>query len=210
MIRKLFFALLAVVTLAACSSDPEYHGMTTEQKEAYGSAIAGEYEGTYIIIYNGNGGDDEVVKVEKSQVTITGQAMHTVLFHNYPVSMLSKVVSDPALAEALASAPDVDFRADYRFYDLQDNGDVNWGFELTNIPLTLHYGGADHHLLLKLRSGVYFNLTKANIDAGKPFADQRVFQFEVEGIYEGDTPVQEFDDFWTNNNMFLTYFQLGK
>lgn len=52
MMRKLFFGLLTALTLAACSSDPVYHGMSPQQKEDYSKAVAGEYTGTYIIIYN--------------------------------------------------------------------------------------------------------------------------------------------------------------
>ena len=148
--KRLFFGLLTALILAACSSDPVYYGMTPQQKEDYSKAIAGEYTGTYVILYNDGGGDDKAVKIKNSQMTITDQTMHSVCFHDYPVSQLSGVVADSVLAEALASAPNVDFQADYHFYDMQDNGDANWGFEPAAIPLTLHYGGADHHLVLKL------------------------------------------------------------
>ena len=125
MMKRLFFGLLTVLTFAACSSDPVYHGMTPQQKEDYSKAIAGEYTGTYVILYNNGGSDDKAVKIKNSQMTITDQTMHSVCFHNYPVSQLSSIVTDPALAEALASAPNVDFQADYHFYDMQDNGDAN-------------------------------------------------------------------------------------
>ena len=121
MMRKLFFGLLTALILAACSSDSVYHGMTPQQQENYSKAIAGEYTGTYVILYNDGGGDDKAVKIKNSQMTITDQTMHSVCFHDYPVSQLSGVVADSALAKALASAPNVDFQADYRFYDLQDN-----------------------------------------------------------------------------------------
>ena len=208
MMRKLFFGLLTALTLAACSSDPVYHGMSPQQKEDYSKAIASEYTGTYIIIYNDGRSDAKAIKVENSQMTITDQTMHSVCFHNYPVSQLSSVVVDPALAEAMACAPNVDFLADYRFYDMLDNGDAHWGFEPAAIPLTLHYGGADHHLVLKLNSQTYFLLSKASLDAGKPFAHQNVFQFAVEGIYEGHTLLQAFDDWQDNAPEYLTYFQL--
>ena len=209
--RKLFFALLAALTFAACSSDPVFHGMTTKQKEDYAKAIAGEYKGTYVIIYNDGGSDTKAVKKEGVQMTVTDLTMHSVCFHDYPVSLLSNVVADRALAEALAGAPNVDFLADYRFYDLQDNGDTHWGFEPAAIPLTLHYGGTDHHLMLKLNSQTYFLLTKADLDAGKPFANQSVFQFDVAGIYEGNTLLQDFDDSWQDNEFgYLTYFQLNE
>ena len=87
--------------------------MTPQQKEDYSKAIAGEYTGTYIIVYSDGRDDVKAVKVENSQMTITDQTMHSICFHNYPVSQLSNVVTDPALAEALASAPNVDFQADY-------------------------------------------------------------------------------------------------
>ena len=60
MMRKLFFGLLTALILAACSSDPVYHGMTPQQKENYSKAIA-------------------------------DQTMHSVCFHDYPVSLLSGV-----------------------------------------------------------------------------------------------------------------------
>lgn len=209
--RRLFFALLTALTLAACSSDPVYHGMTTKQKETYAQAIAGEYKGTYVVIYNNGDSEDKSVKIGNSQMAITDQTMHSVLFRDYPVSALSKVVTDPALAEALASAPNVDIMTAYSFFDMQDNGDVNWGFELSAIPLTLHYGGADHHLTLALDNGnTYYRLEKASLDAGAPFSNQRAFQFSVTAIYDGDTLLQEFNDYWQNSNMFLIYFQLDK
>ena len=116
--RKLFFALLVALTFAACSSDPVFHGMTTKQKEDYAKAIAGEYKGTYVIIYNDGGSDTKAVKKEGVQMTVTDLTMHSVCFHDYPVSLLSNVVEDRALAEALAGAPNVDFLVDYRFYSL--------------------------------------------------------------------------------------------
>ena len=209
--RKLFFALLVALTFAACSSDPVFHGMTTKQKEDYAKAIAGEYKGTYVIIYNDGGSDTKAVKVEGAQMTVTDLTMHSVCFHDYPVSLLSNVLTDRALAEALASAPNVDFLVDYSFYNLQDNGDVNWGFESTAIPLMLHYGGTDHHLMLKLSSQTFFLLTKASLDAGNPFANQGIFQFTVDSIYEGDTLLQGFDGIWQEDEReFLTYFQFDK
>ena len=119
--KRLFFGLLTALILTACSSNPEFYGMTPQQKEDYSKAIAGEYTGTYVILYNDGGGDEKSVKIKNSQMTITDQTMHSVCFHDYPVSQLSGVVADSALAEALASAPNVDFQADYHFYDMQDN-----------------------------------------------------------------------------------------
>ena len=145
MMKRLFFGLLTVLTFAACSSDPVYHGMTPQQEEDYSKAIAGEYTGTYVILYNDGGGDDKAVKIKNSQMTITDQKMHSVCFHDYPVSQLSSVVTDSALAEALATAPNVDFLADYHFYDMQDNGDVNMQYQLisgtvnANVFITLFH-----------------------------------------------------------------------
>ena len=49
MMRKLFFGILTALILAACSSDPVYHGMTPQQKEDYSKAIAGIYEGNTLL-----------------------------------------------------------------------------------------------------------------------------------------------------------------
>ena len=76
--KRLFFGLLTTLTFAACSSDPVYYGMTPQQKEDYSKAIAGEYTGTYVILYNNGGSEDKAVKIENSQMTITDQAMHSV------------------------------------------------------------------------------------------------------------------------------------
>jgi hypothetical protein len=65
--------------------------------------------------------------------------------------------------------------------------------------------------MLKLNSQTYFLLTKASLDAGKPFASHGVFQFTVDGIYEGDTLLQSFDGIWQDNGTeYLTYFQVGE
>jgi hypothetical protein len=61
--------------------------------------------------------------------------------------------------------------------------------------------------MLKLNSQTYFLLSKADLDAGKPFANQSVFQFDVAGIYEGHTLLQAFDDWQDNSAEYLTYFQ---
>ena len=209
--RKLFLALSAILTLAACSSDLVYHDMTTQQKEAYAKSVAGDYEGTYIIIYNEEGGNDKAIKIEGAKVTVTDQTLQSVFFHDYPVSQLSHVIKNAELAEALAKQPNIDLTATYRFFDLQDNGDVNWGYDPIAIPLTLHYGDADHHVVLKAsNSHTYFRLSKANLDAGMPFAYQGVFQLSFDGIYESDVLLEEFDGIWQNNTTYLTYFQLDK
>lgn len=40
---------------------------------------------------------------------------------------------------------------------------------------------------------------------------QTIFQFTVDGIYEGDTLLQCFDGIWQDNGTeYLTYFQVGE
>ena len=210
-ILKLCFALATALAITACSNAPVFHGMTTQQKEAYAKAIAGEYSGTCIIIYNDGTTEDNVVKTETMQMTITDQTLQAVLFHNYPVSLLSRVVTDPALAQALADVPNMDIAASYHFFDTQDNGDVNWSIEPAPIPLTLHYDGADHHIVLKLgNTGRYYQLTKANMDANTPLANQRVMQFDFIGIYEGDTLLQDLSSWSETDAEFYTFFQLAE
>ena len=58
-----------------------------------------------------------------------------------------------------------------------------------------------------LNSQTYFLMSKASLEASKPFANQSVFQFKVDGIYEGHTLLQAFDDWQDNAPEYLTYFQ---
>ena len=113
------------------------------------------------------------------------------------------------LAEALASHPNIDLTATYHFYDLQDNGDVNWGYNDFTIPLTLHIGDADRHLLLKVsNASIYYLLTKENLDAGMPFANQGYFELRFDGIYEGSTLIEDFSLWQDRNAVFLVLFQI--
>lgn len=201
---------LAVMIIASCSSDPVFHGMTNQQKEDYAKAVAGEYTGTYTVVYNDGSSDDtKVIKTEGAQVTITDNTLQSVYFHDFPISRLSLVVKGPALAEALASHPNIDLTATYHFYDLQDNGDVNWGYNDFTIPLTLHIGDADRHLLLKVsNASIYYLLTKENLDAGMPFANQGYFELRFDGIYEGSTLIEDFSLWQDRNAVFLVLFQI--
>ena len=202
--------LISLVLLAfvSCSSDPVFHGMTNQQKEDYAKAVSGEYTGTYVIYYSDGSSDAKREKIEGAQVSISDQTMQSVFFHAFPVSRLSQVVKDPALAEALASLPDMDFTAIYHFFDLQDNGDVSWGYNDFTIPLTIHVGDSDRHLLLKVSSSSYIYLTKENLDAGTPFANQGTFELRFDGIYEGSTPIEDFSVWRDGNALFIARFKL--
>lgn len=211
---KHFISILisfAVMTIASCSSDPVFHGMTNQQKEDYAKAVAGEYTGTYTVVYNDGSSDDtKVIKTEGAQVTITDNTLQSVYFHDFPISRLSLVVKAPALAEALASHPNIDLTATYHFYDLQDNGDVSWGYNGFTIPLTLHTGDNVRHLLLKVSSSSYCLLTKENLDAGTPFANQPSFDLQFDGIYEGSALIEDFSLWQDENVLFFALFQLDK
>jgi hypothetical protein len=183
--------------------------MTTQQKEHYAKAVSGEYTGTYAIIYSDGSSDTKSEKIEGAQVTISDQTMQSVFFHNFPVSRLSLVVKDPALAEALASLPGIDLTATYRFFDLQDNGDVSWGYNDFTIPLTLHVGDTDRHLLLKVSNAYFYHLTKENLDAGTPFANQGSITLRFDGIYEGSTLIEDFSIWQGGNAVFLVLFQFA-
>ena len=186
--------------------------MTPQQKESYAKALAGEYKGTYVILYNDGGSDVKAIKIEGAAITVTDLDMQSVVFHDYPVSLLAHAVKDAELAEALTKQPNIDLAATYRFYDYQDNGNVSWGYDLAAIPLTLHYGDADHHVMLKVsNASTFFPLTKDDVEAGTAFAHQGIFEFTFIAIYEGDTLLQDFDTVWQDNEYaFRTYFQFDK
>ena len=206
---KSILVSLAVMVLLSCSSDPVFHGMTNQQKENYARAVSGEYRGTYAVVYSDGRSDTKMVKMEGAQVSISDQSAQSVFFRDFPISQLSLVVKDPALAEALASQPNIDLTATYRFFDLQDNGDVNWGCNDFAVPLTLHVGGSDRHLLLKVSNAYFYYLTKENLDAGTPFANQGSITLRFDGIYEGSTLIEDFSIWQGGNAVFLVLFQFA-
>ena len=107
--------LFTLLSLASCSNEDDVvKQLTGKQKETYAQNISGEYPGRYVIIYKSKDcveGTDEAgrpITVAHSetfsgiQVDVSDNNMLHVFFQDFPIFLISKVVTDEGLSHALA------------------------------------------------------------------------------------------------------------
>ena len=218
--KKAILMLTTVLLLTACSSDPVLHGLTQQEKETYGQAIAGDYPGSYTILYTDNGlpqtpdGDQQLMRttIDDALVTVDNYTTHALFFHDFPLSVLSRVVeAGSELQHALDTLQNRALTATYEFRGEGKYGLVNWAFDVQPIPLTLSYGGMVHHLYIHFKGNSnFYELAKGQIESGTAFNQGRQLQLSLSAIYEGDQLVQEFDNVWTKSSELMLIFQFGR
>lgn len=214
--------LLAPLFMLAtsCHHDNLPPRLTQQQITDYCKALSGEYEGAYHILYT-----DSTVKVHENEegrmvkddydsviapavISITDRDMRSVIFHRFPVSILSKVVdADAALSQALSQAVPMDVPAKYNIKLDTDYTNVQWYIMPAVLPLTLTYGGAEHHLRIQLDNASMHHLFSPE-ELGQPlaFSGWRYLELDVKALYDGDRLVQKFD-MWEGNGMMLVFRQ---
>lgn len=209
--KKLFLMMLTAVVLAACSSDPVFHGLTQQEKENYAQSIKGEYPGRYTILYYTDAQEMQRESVDNVTFSVSDLAAHTIIFNNFPLSLLARVVSDPELGQALSTLPNMGLTGSYEFKRESENGMVGWSFGMNPVALSLTYGGQQHNIVVHFhKSYDYFTLAKGQIESGTAFVQGMQLQLEVSAIYEGDRLVQQFADGWTDGNPeLLAVFHFG-
>ena len=209
--KKLFFMMLTAVVLAACSSDPVFHGLTQQEKESYAQSIKGEYPGRYAIFYYTDAQEMRRENVDDVTFSVSDLTAHTIIFNNFPLSLLARVVDDPELGQALSTLPNMGLTGSYEFKHESENGFVGWSFNMNPVALSLTYGGQQHNIVVHFhKSYDYFTLAKGQIESGTAFVQGMQLQLEVSAIYEGDRLVQQFADGWTEGNAeLLAVFLFG-
>ena len=204
----------------ACHHDNLPPRLTQQQITDYCEAISGEYEGAYHIIYT-----DSTVKVHENEegrmvkddydsviapavISITDRDMRSVIFHRFPVSILSKVVdADAALSQALSQAAPMDVPTKYNIKLDTDYTNVQWYIMPTVLPLTLTYGGAEHHLRIQLDNASMHHLfSPEELAHPLAFSGWRYLELDVKALYDGDRLVQKFD-MWEGKGMMLVFRQ---
>ena len=211
----MFLGLLAATVLASCSNDPVYHGLTQQEKENYALGIEGEYPGRYTIVYTDKqaaGNDTKLLRetVDSVSFSVSDLTMHTIIFNNFPLSLLARVVDDPELGQALSSVPNMGLTGSYKFKRATENGMVDWSFDMSPVALSLTYGGLQHNIVVHFRKSYdYFRLAKGQIESGTAFVQGLQMQLEVSAIYDGDRLVQQFDNVWQDGPELLAVFQFG-
>ena len=211
-------AAAVVMTLAACHHEQVVRTRLTEQeKTTYSKAIAGEYGGSYIILWADESmpwhetEDGRKVRsehkeiVDAASITVTDNEMMTLVFHKFPVSKLSNVVDDKALAEAA----DMDLTVRYQWSLHTDQQTPIWGTEGLTVSLTLSYGGQQHHVLFKADNSVRYMLSPEKKESHLGFDDISGIQLAFRSVYIDGQLAQEFDTFKDDTSTFLVVFRLG-
>lgn len=224
MIRRatLFLTAAVLATLTACKSDGLQRTQLTQQElTTYSKAIAGIYGGSYTILWSdqsmpwhknedGTTSRESVRETkEGASITVTDRDMHSIVFHSFPVSTVSHVVvGDDALKAALAEAPDMDFSTKYQFGLQADDEQPIWRMEAISLPLTLTYGGQEHHILLSFKAGAAYVLDKAKQDAGLGFSEIGGLSFSLDGILvDGGTSHSQV--LWVDDVSLNAVFRMG-
>lgn len=214
--KKLLFFLIAALAVA-CSKDPVYHGLTEKEKETYAQSIAGDYPGRYEIVYTDAQGqpsadDDKLRRKTVSDITLSVSDLthHSIIFNDFPLSLLARVVDDPELSQALGTLPDMGLTGSYEFIRSEEHGLVDWNFDVNPIALSLNYGGKKHNITVQFRNPYTFvELSKGQLDGGTAFEQGAVVQVEVSAIYDGDRLLHDFNGWGSDDRMLLAQFYFG-
>lgn len=213
--------MLVALSLASCNKDNEVEmRLTHQQKETFGQNIAGEYTGKLIVTYTNK--DSKVTTDEEGhrsieayretfdnvQFDVSDYKMHHVFLQDFPVSLIAKVVdADEALSQALASAAPVAVTASYDIGYATDHAHIAWAFTPNVMPLSLNYGGKDHHTLIEFNNNSqYYTFSQEELGQPEAFgsiANQGI-NLQLQAIYDGSTLVQRFDSA-DDNYMHITF-----
>ncbi len=218
---KLTIAGVLLVALVSCNKDNDIEmRLTHQQKEAYGQNITGEYVGQLIVTYTDKDSkvtinEDGHRNIEAYRETfdnahfdVSGYKMHHVFLQDFPLSLIARVVdADEALSQALASAAPVAVTASYDFGYNTDYLHINWAFTPNVMPISLNYGGADHHIRIEFNNNSqYYTFSQEELEQPEAFrsiAEQGI-NLQLQAIYDGSTLIQRFataDD----NYMHITF-----
>ncbi|MBQ7512187.1 MAG: DUF4840 domain-containing protein, partial [Prevotella sp.] len=196
--KKLFGVAIIAGMLMACDNEPVFHGLTQQEKESYAQSIKGEYPGRYTIVYTDRqttGSDTKLLRETVDDVTfsVSDLTAHTIIFNNFPLSLLARVVDDPELGQALSTLPNMGLTGNYEFTRAVENGMVGWSFDINPVALSLTYGGQQHNIVLHFGApSGFLTLAKGQIDGGTAFEQGRQLTLELNAIYEGDQLIQQF------------------
>ena len=175
--------LFTVFYLASCSSENDVvKRLTSKQKETYAQNISGEYPGRYVIVYKNKdcveGTDEEgrPITVAHSetfsgiQVDVSDNNMLHVFFQDFPIFLISKVVTDEGLSHALAESTQQAITARYGFDYDTDYSHVKWAFTPNVMLLNLNYDGVDHHIRIEFNNNSqYYKFTEDELKQPKAF-----------------------------------------
>jgi len=224
LMRRATLILTAAVltTLTACRNNETHRThLTTTEMDSYGKAIAGQYEGSYIILWSnstmpwhetedGRKTRENVREtVENVSITLTDNSMRSIAFHKFPIRLLSNIIEDDeALKEALAEVPDMDLTTHYGWTLHTDEVSPIWGMQKMMTPLTLTYGGQEHTIILKFKNDVRQILDKAKLEGSMCFSQVRTLQLSFDELHVDGELVLKDDSWEANGGDLLVVFRM--
>ena len=211
-----------VMTLVACRSNETHRThLTQTEMDTYGKAIAGQYDGSYIILWSnstmpwhetedGRKTRENVREtVEDVSITVTDNTLRSIAFHKFPIRLLSNIIEgDEALKEALAEVPDMDLTTHYGWTLYTDEVSPIWGMYDMMTPLTLTYGGQEHTLILKFKNDVTQILDKAKLEGSMCFRQVRTLQLSFDELHVDGELVLKDDSWEANGGDLLVVFRM--
>ena len=215
-------ALGLTLTLTACRNNETHRTrLTNTEMDSYGKAIAGQYEGSYIILWSnstmpwhetedGRKTRENVREtVENVSITLTDNSMRSIAFHKFPIRLLSNIIEDDeALKEALAEVPDMDLTARYGWALYTDEVSPIWGMYDMMTPLTLTYGGQEHTLILKFKNDVTQILDRTKLEGSMCFRQVRTLQLSFDELHVDGELVLKDDSWEANGGDLLVVFRM--
>ena len=210
------------LTLTACRNNETHRTrLTNTEMDSYGKAIAGQYEGSYIILWSnstmpwhetedGRKTRENVREtVENVSITLTDNSMRSIAFHKFPIRLLSNIIEDDeALKEALAEVPDMDLTTHYGWTLHTDEVSPIWGMQKMMTPLTLTYGGQEHTIILKFKSDVRQILDKAKLEGSMCFSQVNTLQLSFDELHVDGKLVLADDSWEANGGDLLVVFRM--
>ena len=224
MIRRATLILTAAVltTLTACRNNETHRThLTQTEMDSYGKAIAGQYEGSYIILWSnstmpwhetedGRKTRENVREtVENVSITVTDNTLRSIAFHKFPIRLLSNIIEDDeALKEALAEVPDMDLTARYGWALYTDEVSPIWGMHDMMTPLTLTYGGQEHTIILKFKNDVTQILDRTKLEGSMCFRQVSTLQLSFDELHVDGELVLKDDSWEANGGDLLVVFRM--
>ena len=207
-------ALGLTLTLTACRNNETHRTrLTNTEMDSYGKAIAGQYEGSYIILWSNSTmpwhETEDGRKTRENVITLTDNSMRSIAFHKFPIRLLSNIIEDDeALKEALAEVQDMDLTTHYGWTLHTDEVSPIWGMQKMMTPLTLTYGGQEHTIILKFKSDVRQILDKAKLEGSMCFSQVNTLQLSFDELHVDGKLVLADDSWEANGGDLLVVFRM--
>lgn len=211
----LFLFCVLSCTFFSCSTEPaEFinpYILSTDVQRHISDGISGIYHGKMTVLYC----DTTVKKVKKDEswvipmhkdsvqqfrYSVGGYENQYIVMHGFPISMISKTVSDPDLANALSHKPNLDLNVRYSILPISDNKSSKEGqIRLEAVPVTfsVYYGNIEHLVTITFSSSQRYDV----------FADDNSWnidnlQLQVDNLLVDGRIVQKYDSWEESRSKF--------